>query len=265
MAKPRPRKSCTKCGRLITNSNFEKHFKVCDGKAKNSNRVKEKWKQPNGKYKCPDCNKEFSKKGIGSHVWRMHTKEGQKFNPKKGDKQAWNKGLTKETDERVKRYATACHEGYKSGRNKPSFKGKKHPQETKDRISKSRIEYLKKHPDKIPYRLNHSSKMSYPEKRFMESLEENNIVGWVYKYQVGLYEYDFAFPEIKLDVEIDGGTHLQEKVKKIDQRRDAWSRSRGWEVLRFTAKEVKSNIQQLIEQLKIVLKRADEPGLAEGT
>jgi len=39
--------------------------------------------------------------GIGSHVWRVHG-EGKGFSPTKG-MSPWNKGLTKETDERVKK------------------------------------------------------------------------------------------------------------------------------------------------------------------
>ncbi|AUS02904.1 coil containing protein [Vibrio phage 2.275.O._10N.286.54.E11] len=33
----------------------------------------ESWKQPNGKYKCPECDKEYSAKGIMSHYISQHT------------------------------------------------------------------------------------------------------------------------------------------------------------------------------------------------
>lgn len=119
----------------------------------------------------------------------------------------------------------------------------------KKRISVERIKYLTEHPDKVPYKLNHSSKMSYPENIFKNALESANITGWVYNYQNGIYSYDFAFPELKIDVEIDGGTHTQEKVKKIDERRDMFSRENGWTVIRFTAKEVKENVLKCINRL----------------
>ena len=32
-----------------------------------------------GKYICPFCNKEFSKNGIGTHIWRSHSEEGLIF------------------------------------------------------------------------------------------------------------------------------------------------------------------------------------------
>ena len=49
---------------------------------------------------CEICGKEFSIKGIGTHKWRVHG-DGKNFVPKSYG--AWNKGLTKETDERLKK------------------------------------------------------------------------------------------------------------------------------------------------------------------
>ena len=45
---------------------------------------------------------------------------------------------------------------------------------------------------------------SYPEKIFEHGLTSNTIVNYVYDYKQGMYYYDFGFPEIKLDVEVDG-------------------------------------------------------------
>jgi very-short-patch-repair endonuclease/predicted DNA-binding protein YlxM (UPF0122 family) len=125
--------------------------------------------------------------------------------------------------------------------------------ETRAKISKSRIKYLMANPDKVPYLINHSSKKSYPEQLFENALISSNITGWEYAFRNGIYEYDFAFPEKKIDVEIDGGTHLSEKVKKIDERRDAFSKSQGWTVLRFTANQVKKDIISCINILKVAL------------
>ena len=109
------------------------------------------------------------------------------------------------------------------------------------------------HPDQMPYLLNHSSKMSYPEKIFQAALEKAGIIGWVYNYRHSIYSYDFAFPDIKLDVEIDGGTHLQEKVKQIDRRRDKFSQEKGWTVLRFPAQDVKKHLDECIVRVQNIL------------
>ena len=123
--------------------------------------------------------------------------------------------------------------------------------EDKKRISEERIKYLTEHPEKVPYKLNHSSKMSYPEKIFKSALETIGITGWSYNYQHGIYSYDFAFPNQKLDIEIDGNTHTHENVKKIDARRDKFSTDNGWTVIRFTATEVKENVILCIDKIKM--------------
>jgi very-short-patch-repair endonuclease len=130
---------------------------------------------------------------------------------------------------------------------------RKHSEETKQKISKKRIEYLTDNPNKVPYLLNHSSKKSYPELIFENALISNGIAGWIYNYQNGIYQYDFAFVNKKIDIEIDGGTHLTEKVIAIDKRRDEFSRHQGWRVLRFTAKEVKENVTSCINKLQNIL------------
>lgn len=131
--------------------------------------------------------------------------------------------------------------------------GKVTSEETKKKISESRLKYLRANPNKVPYKLNHSSKISYPEKIFREAIELNNILGCVYQYQFNIYQFDFAFPDIKLDIEIDGSTHNLNKIKLIDKRRDKYSKQNGWYVLRFTAKEVQYNLNDCINRLKQVI------------
>lgn len=121
--------------------------------------------------------------------------------------------------------------------------------EHKERISNQRIKYLNENPDKVPYRLNHSSKMSYPEIIFKNALEAMNITGWTYNFQHGIYSYDFAFPLEKIDIEIDGGTHTLDKVKKIDERRDLFSVENGWTVIRFPAKLIKKDVVKCVQEI----------------
>ena len=96
-----------------------------------------KFNDKTNKYVCPECGKEYSKYGIGLHIWRKHTEEGQKFDPNKGyatgTRKGWNKGLTEETDERVRKYAETHRKNYREG----ITKFKPHPQseETKKKLS----------------------------------------------------------------------------------------------------------------------------------
>jgi len=139
---------------------------------------------------------------------------------------------------------------------------KKHSEKTKKKLSDIRIKFLTENPDKVPYVINHSSKKSWPEEVFENALKSFGIKGWIYKHRHGIYEYDFAFLDLKLDVEVDGGTHKTEKVKKIDKRRDEFSRQQGWKVLRFDAERVKKNVVDCIEELKKVLWNRCQTGRA---
>lgn len=60
---------------------------------------------------CDICGKEFSPKGIGSHKWRVHGK-GKEHKTHGG---GWNKGLSKHSDDRVRKYAETLSTKIASG------------------------------------------------------------------------------------------------------------------------------------------------------
>lgn len=244
---------CEKCNKEIRNCNFKKHFEVCGNKKNKPDfYIKENWKQINGKYKCPFCEKEFVLAGIAGHIWRKHGNGiKHKCGFSSGNVNVWNKGLTKENDERIKK------SGIKNSLSQKGKTGRKVDDVTKAKISEGRRKWLEQNPDKVPYLINHSSKESYPEKLFREALIKDNITGWVQEYQNGIYRYDFAFIDLKIDVEIDGATHTTEKVKKIDKRRDEWSKRNGWKICRFFASDIKNNIDNCINTLKDLITQLD--------
>ena len=94
--------------------------------------------------KCPICKKEIITNGFKAH-YNAHLNGSKKVGgynrvyekryDEKGNLLVWNKGLTKETSSIVKRGSETLKEGFVSGRIKPSFKGKKHTTETKQKIS----------------------------------------------------------------------------------------------------------------------------------
>lgn len=85
------------------------------------------------KLKCPHCDKLFTSKGIGSHIWRMHTDEGKQFTIKQklivSSIPRWNKGLTKEQDSRILKYSS------KASKTLAGRVGHKHTSESKEKIS----------------------------------------------------------------------------------------------------------------------------------
>jgi hypothetical protein len=74
-----------------------------------------------GKYQCKICNKEFPKRGIAYHYWRSHSEAGREFKPFKS-RVAWNKGLTKNTDARVKKNGDNIQKSVKEKVDNGSFK-----------------------------------------------------------------------------------------------------------------------------------------------
>jgi len=72
---PRVQKRCPKCARDVDASNFRRHVDTCRGRQERD--IREEWKQFDGSYKCPHCEYVGTKKGIGYHVWRKHTVDGQ--------------------------------------------------------------------------------------------------------------------------------------------------------------------------------------------
>ena len=73
-------------------------------------------------------------------------------------------------------------------------------------------------PEKVPYKLNHSSKQSFPEK-FFETVFINNGLIFEKEYHVSTYWLDFCFNK-KFYVEIDGEQHyLDKRIVKHDKVR----------------------------------------------
>ena len=90
--------------------------------------------------------------------------------------------------------------------------------------------YNKENPDKIPYLLNHSSKISYPEQYFIELFDFENI-NLQYHKQVGLYQLDFYNEDKKLYLEIDGEQHYQKKSIERDEKRTQNLATKGWKLI----------------------------------
>ena len=108
-----------------------------------------------------------------------------------------------------------------------------HTPESKKKISKARIKYLVENPDKMPYRLYHSSKESYPEKYFAELFQKENIT--VERYlPVSIYELDFCIPDKRINIEIDGNQHYTvDIIAESDIRRNAFLSDKGWDTIRI--------------------------------
>jgi len=135
-------------------------------------------------------------------------------------------------------------------------------EETKDKIRKARLNWMKEHPEQTAWRLKN---MSYPEKCFQKILEDNGLDKkyLIYReYSVFPYFIDFAFINEKLAVEIDGSQHLEEDRKKRDVKKDKLLLSKGWKILRIAANEV---THDGAKALNAVLDMLEEPTIQYDT
>jgi len=228
----KPTKTCDKCNRQITTNNFNKHYNSCDGILKEK-QIKDEWKQENGLYKCPQCKKEYKKTGIATHIWRMHG-TGINHNPNKTYKEgryAWNKGLTKENDERVKKFGNTYSHNISLGITTPSFKGKHHTKITKEQIGdklsrnnkggRSRW-YEVTNPSGIKFKVQGTWELAFVQ--VLNILDDNWIkpgVGnkehtyeWINKKgEKHFYTPDFYSPKLKKYFEVKGYWWGEDKLK----------------------------------------------------
>lgn len=92
-----------------------------------------------------------------------------------------------------------------------------------------------------------------------EMLLEPHLAAFGITYRVqhflgaGQYLLDFAFPSRGVAVEADDPSHFTAERRQKDAVRDAWLRSKGWTILRYTNAEIQSCPQMVAAKVKAVL------------
>lgn len=173
--------SCEFCGKKFeTKRDLRHHYSQCD---------KKKHKVAYNNWKCAYCNDIFAtRRLLEDHRKNMHPNESHRGGSHHIECYCRYCGQKSSTPNGNTVHEKSCIKN--PNRIDGPTKGLKLSEEQKKKISESRKKYLEEHPDKIPYVMNHSSKVSYPEKYFMEVLKDLPIK---YNYQVGLYQLDFCY------------------------------------------------------------------------
>jgi very-short-patch-repair endonuclease len=164
---------------------------------------------------------------------------------------AWNKGKTKETDERIAKYAKTNSINQR-GENSSWF-GRKHTDETKAKIAAKQKENYR---GISRYATVREQRKSYAEEYFETIFTDAEM-----QYHVDRYFLDFAWPKSKIYIEIDGEQHYEDQgVVQHDKERTENLAKSGWRLLKrirwsefqklsFTEKE--NEIFRLKQTLKI--------------
>ena len=70
---------------------------------------------------------------------------------------------------------------------------------------------------------------------------------------LGRYVLDFYCHEHALVIEVDGAHHYQDQQAEADRDRTAWLEAVGLRVLRFTNREVMTELDRVLEQVSLAL------------
>lgn len=89
----------------------------------------------------------------------------------------------------------------------------------------------------------HNNEPSYPEKWFMRVIEnEFSNKNYIREFPFYRYSLDFAWPDLKICIEIDGEQHERfEEYKERDIKKDELLKQEGWKELRISWKECCKN------------------------
>lgn len=90
--------------------------------------------------------------------------------------------------------------------------------------------------------------MTVAELRLWARLSRGRLGGWKFRRQVplGTFIVDFACPEARLIVEVDGGQHLD---LHSDLERDQWLGAQGFRVLRFWNDQVLTRLDDVVDEI----------------
>lgn len=95
-----------------------------------------------------------------------------------------------------------------------------------------------------------------------------HINEWKLKFRrqhpVANWVVDFYCHSIKLVVELDGGIHEEEEVKRNDEERESYLKRMGLTVLRFKNEEVLANKKSVLEKISEAIVRLQSPPLGDG-
>lgn len=250
-----PTKTCPKCNKDISNSNFDRHVNSCE-------RVNEKRIDIPLDFRCILCGKQLtSKNSYRGHWVHTHTEANKKYRDTirqlidSGNFIQWNKGLTKSTNDIVLKFSNTIRQNYKDGKIQPSWSGKHHSEETKKKLSVSRKKYLLDNPTKHPNYLvsNNKSKMTYPEQLVFDYLTNNSYI-FQHNVRIDKYWVDFVI-DSKTVLEIDGSYwHSSPGQIQYDTDRTLVINQYGYRVLRISAKDVIKNLKIIIESEHILPK-----------
>jgi very-short-patch-repair endonuclease len=218
-----------------------------------------KYKIDEDLYRC-ECGKEFnnyqSLNGHFSHckIHRIAVGKGDIPINHRGKK--FSEYSKEELATMYKKAGATIKRKIASGEIVPTWSGKKLPEEMKEKIRKGRVKFLQENPGQ--HGAWNKENKSYLENWFeefylSELLDEKHDIQ--FNYSVYPYFLDFAFVDLKLDVEVDGKFHYTYETNiEHDKTRNETLEKLGWRIYRISIDEVNSDPNKVKKEFLEYLK-----------
>lgn len=93
--------------------------------------------------------------------------------------------------------------------------------------------------------------MTQAEIILWSGLKNRQVKGFKFRrqYSIDSYVVDFYCAQVKLAVEVDGGSHFTEEAIEYDEDRQRNIEQLGIQFLRFTNTDVKTNLDEVIKEI----------------
>lgn len=120
---------------------------------------------------------------------------------------------------------------------------------------------IKGQADYLSLRRRLRSDMPGPEKLLWAKLRAKQFFGLKFRRQhgIGPYIVDFYCPERSLVIELDGDSHFHSAQMQKDRLRDGYLQSLNLFVVRYTNDAVLSNLDGVLEDLAVRVRKVDLP------
>jgi len=119
-------------------------------------------------------------------------------------------------------------------------------------------------PEKLARAKELRSNMTPQERRLWERLRGNRLAGLHFRRQqvIDGFIVDFYCHQPSVIIELDGSVHL--KQKGYDESRSRWLGARGVRVLRFTNREIDTDLESVLARIQAACAASDTAARIDG-
>jgi len=103
------------------------------------------------------------------------------------------------------------------------------------------------------------NEMTAAEKKLWYGYLEQDRNRWLRQKPIGDYIIDFYCPKLKLVIEVDGTTHLENKDKVYDKKRTEELEKLGIKILRFWNNDILDGLAEVANIVKQQIKNIKSP------